>query len=120
MARAGQLQMWQVGWSGTAADVYMQLAFGPNGGETNMSFFRNAEYDDLFRQSRRAKDAAERDRLYARMTGIVAAYAPMGGGVFRIENTIARPWVLGYKKDSFRSQPWRFVDVDLARQKAGK
>ena len=120
MARAGQLQMWQVGWSGTAADVYMQLAFGPNGGETNMSFFRNAEYDDLFRKSRRAKDAAERDRLYARMTGIVAAYAPMGGGVFRIENTIARPWVLGYKKDSFRSQPWRFVDVDLARQKAGK
>lgn len=120
MARAGQLQMWMVGWTATSADAFMQLAYGPNGGETNMSFFRNAEYDDLFRRSRRAKDVAERDRLYARMTEIVAAYAPMGGGIYRIENTLARPWVHGYRKDSFRSQPWRFVDIDVARQKSGK
>ncbi|MBK9117073.1 MAG: hypothetical protein IPM22_15980 [Betaproteobacteria bacterium] len=120
MARAGQLQMWMVGWTATSADSFMQLAYGPNGGETNMSFFRNAEYDDLFRRSRRAKDVAERDRLYARMTEIVAAYAPMGGGIYRIENTLARPWVHGYRKDSFRSQPWRFVDIDVARQKSGK
>ncbi len=118
MSRAGQLQMWQLGWTATSADSYMQLAYGPNGGETNLPFFRNAEYDDLFRQSRRARAVAERDRLYARMTDIVAAYAPMGGGVYRIENTLAWPWVLGYRKDSFRSQPWRFVDVDVARRKA--
>jgi len=120
MARAGQLPMWQVGWTATAADSYMQLAYGPTGGETNMSFFRNAEYDDLFRQSRRTKSDAERGKLYARMTEIVAAYAPMGGGIYRIENTLAQPWVQGYKKDSFRAQPWRFVDIDLARLKAGK
>jgi ABC-type transport system substrate-binding protein len=118
MARAGQLQMWQVGWTASSADSFMQLAYGPNGGETNMSFFRNAEYDDLFRQSRRTRDVAERDRLYARMTAIIAAYAPMGGGIYRIENTLAQPWIVGFKKDSFRSQPWRFVDIDLARRKA--
>jgi ABC-type transport system substrate-binding protein len=111
MARVGQLQMWQVGWTATSADSFMQLAFGPNGGETNMSFFRNTEYDDLFRQSRRAKTDAERDKLYARMTEIIAAYAPMGGGIYRIENTVAKPWVKGYKKDSFRSQPWRYLDI---------
>jgi len=44
----------------------------------------------------------------------------MGGGIYRIENTIAKPWIVGYKKDSFRSQPWRFVDVDLARMKAAQ
>ncbi len=115
MARAGQLPMWQVGWTATSADSFMQLAYGPNGGETNLSFFRNAEYDDLFRQSRRARSDAERDRLYARMTEIVAAYAPMGGGIYRIESTVAQPWVQGYRKDSFRSQPWRFVDIDIAR-----
>ncbi len=118
MARVGQLPMWQVGWSASSADSFMQLAYGPNGGESNMSFFKNAEYDSLFKQSRRAKDVAERDRLYARMTEIVAAYAPMGGGVYRIENTLAQPWIVGYRKDIFRNPPWRFVDIDLAKKKA--
>jgi ABC-type transport system substrate-binding protein len=120
MARAGQLQMWQVGWSATSADSYMELAYGPNGGQSNLSFFRNAEYDSLLKQSRRARTDAERDKLYARMTEIIAAYAPMGGGIYRVENTIAKPWIVGYKKDSFRSQPWRFVDVDAARLKAAQ
>ena len=120
MARSGQLQMWQVGWTATSADSFMELAYGPNGGQSNLSFFKNAEYDDLLRQSRRVRTEAERDKLYARMTEIVAAYAPMGGGIYRIENTIAKPWIVGYKKDSFRSQPWRFVDVDTARMKAAQ
>ena len=119
MSRAGQLQMWQVSWSATSADSFMELAYGPNGGETNFSFFKNAEYDELFRQSRRAKTDAERDRLYARMTEIVAAYAPMGGAIYRIENTLAQPWVKGYKKSSFRTSPFRFVDIDRAGLKPG-
>jgi len=91
-----------------------------SGGETNLSFFKNDEYDQLFRRARSTRSDAERAKLYARMTEIVAAYAPMGGGVYRIENTIAKPWIVGYKKDSFRSQPWRFVDVDLARMKGAQ
>jgi len=49
------------------------------------------------------------------MTEIIAAYAPMGGGIYRIENTLAKPWVQGYKKDSFRSQSWRFLDIQRAQ-----
>jgi ABC-type transport system substrate-binding protein len=120
MARAGQLPMWQVGWVATSADSYMELAYGPNGGQSNLSFFKNAEYDELLKQSRSVRTEAERDKLYARMTAIIAAYAPMGGGIYRIENTIAKPWIVGYKKDSFRSQPWRFVDVDTARTRAAQ
>ena len=120
MSRAGQLQMWQVGWTATSADSYMELGYGPSGGQTNLSFFKNAEYDELFRSEPASRTDAERDKLYARMTEIVAAYAPMGGGIYRIENTLAKPWIVGYKKDSFRSQPWRFIDVDLARLKAGQ
>jgi oligopeptide transport system substrate-binding protein len=118
MSRAAQLQMWQVGWTATEADSYMQLAYGPTAGETNLARFRNEEYDRLYRESRKAKTDDERAKLYARMTAIVNAYAPFGGGVYRIENTIARPWVLGYKKDSFRAQPWRHVDIDVAKQGA--
>jgi ABC-type transport system substrate-binding protein len=119
MARAGQLQMWSVGWSATTANSFMELAYGPSGGETNLSFFRNDEYDELFRRARATRSDAERGRIYARMLEIVNAYAPMGGGIYRIESTIAKPWLLGYRKDSFRTQVWRYVDIDLARLKAG-
>ena len=82
-------------------------------------FDKNDEYDELFRRARRTGSEAERGKLYARMLEIVAAYAPMGGGIYRIENTIAKPWVAGYRKDSFRSQSWRFMDIALARRKSG-
>ncbi len=120
MARAGQLQMWQVGWQANSADSFMQLVYGPSAGETNLGRFKNAEYDELFKKSRTVKADAERDKLYARMTDIMGAYAPLGGGVYRIENTIAQPWVQGYKKSPFRSQAWRFLDIDLARARSGR
>ena len=36
--------------------------------------------------------------LYRKMAELVAAYNPWDLGVYRIENTLVRPWVLGYKK----------------------
>ncbi len=120
MARAGQLQMWSVGWTADSADSYMELGYSPSGGQTNLAFFKNDEYDDLFRKSRALRLDGERDKLYARMTEILNAYAPLGGGIYRIENTVAKPWVKGYKKDSFRGTFWRYLDIDAARQKAGK
>ena len=117
MSRAGQLQMWQLGWTANIAESFMQLAYGPNAGETNLGRFKNAEYDDLYNQSRRVKTDAERDRLYAKMTEIIAAYAPIGGGIYRIENTIVHPWVQGYKKSSFSQQAWRYLDIDTAKMK---
>ncbi|MEP7330282.1 MAG: ABC transporter substrate-binding protein [Betaproteobacteria bacterium] len=117
MSRAGQLQMWQLGWTASSADSFMRLAYGPNAGETNLGRFKNVEYDDLFVQSTRVRTDAEREKLYARMTGIIANYAPIGGGIYRIENTITQPWVLGYKKTPFEQQVWRYLDIDLARVK---
>ena len=117
MSRAGQLQMWQLGWTADTAESFMQLAYGPDAGETNLGRFKNAEYDDLFRQSRRVRTDAERDQLYAKMTGIISAFAPIGGGIFRIENTITQPWVQGYKKNAFTQQGWRYLDIDPAKMK---
>ena len=52
-----------------------------------------------------------------RATDIIAAYAPIGGGIYRIENTIVHPWVQGYKKSSFSQQGWRYLDIDTAKMK---
>ncbi len=119
MARAGQLQFWQVGWITTAGDgdAFMQLLYGPNAAQSNMGRFRNAEYDDLYRKSKRVPPGREREELYAKMDRIAAVYNPMDLGVYRVENTLTRPWLLGYRKHIYFEHAWKYYDLDLARRK---
>ncbi len=119
MARAGQLQFWQVGWITTAGDgdAFMQLLYGPNAAQSNLGRFRNAEYDELYRKSKRVPPGREREELYAKMDRIAAVYNPMDLGVYRVENTLTRPWLLGYRKHIYFEHAWKYYDLDLARRK---
>jgi ABC-type transport system substrate-binding protein len=116
MGRAGQLQMWPVGWitSYGEGDSFTQLLYSGNIGQSNYARFRNDEYDDLYRKSKRIPDSPERDRLYARMAQIVAAYAPWDLGVYNYENTLVQPWVRGYMKHVYWEHPWKYHDLDVA------
>jgi peptide/nickel transport system substrate-binding protein len=120
MGKAGQLQMWRVGWINLYAegDAFVQLLYGPNIGQTNYARFSLPEYDELYRASRRLPDGAERNRIYRRMSEIVAAYNPWWLGTYTIENTLLQPWLLGYKKHVYWEHPWKYLDVDGARQAA--
>ncbi len=122
MSRAGKLQFWQVGWITTAGDgdAFMQLLYGPNAAQSNLGRFRNAEYDELYVKSKRVPPGREREELYAKMDRIAAVYDPMDLGVYRIENTLARPWLLGYKKNIYVEHGWKYYDIDLARLRPGK
>jgi ABC-type transport system substrate-binding protein len=122
MARAGQLQFWQVGWITLygEGDAFMQLLYGPNIGQSNFARFRNAEYDELYRRTRGLPDGQERDRLFARMAQIAAAYTPWDLGVYRIESTLVRPWVQGYHKHVYMEHAWKYLDIDVGRRKAGR
>ncbi len=122
MARAGQLQLWQVGWITTAGDgdAFMQLLYGPNAAQSNLGRFRNAQYDELYRKSKGVPPGREREELYAKMDRIAAGYSPMDLGVYRVENTLARPWLVGYKKNIYVEHGWKYYDIDPARLKAGK
>ena len=117
MGRAAKLQMWPVGWITTygEGDAFMQLLYSRNIGQSNYSRFVNAEYDELYRQSKRIPNGPERDALYRKMATIVAAYNPWDLGVYRYENTLLRPWMQGYKKNIYIEHPWRFLDIDNAR-----
>ena len=122
MGRAGKLQMWPLGWINTygEGDAFMQLLYSKNIGQSNYSRFALPEYDELYRKTKRVPDGPERNALYRKMAELVAAYNPWDLGVYRIENTLVRPWVLGYKKHINLEHAWKYLDVDLARQKAGK
>jgi ABC-type transport system substrate-binding protein len=117
MGKAGQLQMWRLGWINLygEGDAFMQLLYGPNIGQTNYARFSLPEYDELYRASRRLPDGPERNRIYRRMSEIVAAYNPWWLGFYTIENTLVQPWVRGYKKHAYWEHPWKYLDVDDRR-----
>jgi ABC-type transport system substrate-binding protein len=119
-ARAGQLQFWELGLGGGIADYYMQQFYGPSAGAANLGRFRNAEFDALFAKSRATRDLEERANVYARMIEIVDAFNPWCLKAYRVGNTLVAPWVSGYRKNPYYFvHPWQYLDVDVARQKAG-
>jgi len=122
MGRAGKLQMWPVGWINTygEGDAFMQLLYSRNIGQSNYSRFALPEYDELYRKTKRLPDGPERNAIYRKMAELVAAYNPWDLGVYRIENTVVRPWVLGYKKHVNLEHTWKYLDLDPSRRKAGK
>ena len=122
MGKAGQLQMWRVGWINLygEGDAFMQLLYGPNIGQTNYARFSLPEYDELYRASRRLPDGPERNKIYRRMSEIVAAYNPWWLGFYTIENTLVQPWMRGYKKHVYWEHPWKYLDVDERRQQAAR
>jgi len=122
MGKAGQLQLWRLGWINLYAegDAFVQLLYGPNIGQTNYSRFSLPEYDELYRASRRLPDGPERNKIYRRMSEIVAAYNPWWLGFYTIENTLVQPWVLGYKKHAYWEHPWKYLDVNTARPQSAR
>ncbi len=63
-------------------------------------------------KSRRVPAASERVQLYAKMTDIVAAYAPWCPHAFRVSSTVIAPTVRGYKKNVYYFYPpWQYLDI---------
>ncbi len=122
MGRAGKLQMWPVGWitQYNEGDAFMQLLYSKNIGQSNYSRFALPEYDALYKQTKKIPAGPERTALYRKMNDLVNAQNPWDLGVWRIENTLVRPWVDGYKKHAFHEHAWKFYDLDVAKQRAGK
>ena len=120
MAVAGQLQIWMLGSFSTTADAIFLGLYGPAAGNANIARFRNAEFDELYRQSKRAATNVERVRIYEKMSRLVAAYNPWGLRVYAIRNALVRTSVQGYRRNPHFLQVWRYVDIDIAMQKAAK
>ena len=121
MGKAGQLQMWRIGWINAYAegDAFFQLLYGGNIGQTNYSRFDLPQYNDLYRRSRMLPDGPQRNLLYRKMSELAAAYSPWDLNLYPIENTLVQPWVRGYKKNAYWSNPWMYLDVDPKLRKLG-
>lgn len=100
------------------AQNFLQLLYGPNTGESNEAEFKLPEYDRLYEKSLTFPDGEERNKLYREMDRLMLAYAPWRLGVHRVYNHLQYPWVLGYKKHPILYTNFKYLDIDVALQKA--
>ncbi|MDO9073763.1 MAG: ABC transporter substrate-binding protein [Rubrivivax sp.] len=112
-SRAGKLMMWGVGWSGGPdSDTFLALGYGPNKGQANHARFDLPAFNRLYEQQRGMPDGPERTAVMAEAARLMVAYMPYKVHVHRIFTDLAQPWVLGYHRNIFVREFWKYVDVD--------
>jgi ABC-type transport system substrate-binding protein len=119
MSTSGQLQMFQLARLVTLRDggIALEVLYGKNiANGMNDARFSLPEFDRLFEQARVLPDSPERTRLYERMSELAAVYMPLMLGTYRYRSVLAQPWLLGLKPDAFFLEPWKYLDIDLARR----
>ncbi|MEO8565003.1 MAG: ABC transporter substrate-binding protein [Betaproteobacteria bacterium] len=117
-ARLGQLQMWQAANISVTSEgfTFLSLLYGENAGFSNLTRFRLPEYDRLYVQARSLPEGRERDKLMQRMTELIGIYVPWAVTIYRYENALVQPWLLGYKYNPIQQHPWQYLDIDVARR----
>jgi len=87
-------QMFSYAWGSDYPDGENNLAlfFGPNGSPGSNCFnYKNAAYDELYRQIRTMAPSPERTELYAKMRDMVLEDCPYVGSMARIRFYLNRP-----------------------------
>jgi ABC-type transport system substrate-binding protein len=120
-SRAGKLMMWGVGWSAGQpdADTFLALGYGPNKGQANHARFDLAAFNELYERQRRLPDGPERQALLDQAKKIMIAYMPYKVHVHRITTDLWHPWVLGFDRNIFVRDFWKYIDIDAAMQAQG-
>lgn len=124
-SRAGKLMMWGVGWSAGApdADTFLGLAYGPNKGQANHARFDLPAYNALYEKQRALPDGPERKAVMYDANRMLTAWMPYKVHVHRIFTDLAHPWVVGYHRNLFVREFYKYVDIDsdtLGRKGGGK
>jgi ABC-type transport system substrate-binding protein len=116
-AQLGKVQSLTYGWIADYPDGenFLQLFTTKSIGGANYTNFSMPEYDALYDKSRAMPDSPERTAIYRRMVHILWVYAPWRVNSLLANTILIHPWVIGYKKHPFAHEPWRYLDVDLAK-----
>jgi len=117
-SRNGKLQMWLVGWSSTQPDgeAFLELGYGPNKGQANHARFDLPAFNAVYERQKRLPDGPERMAVMTEAQRLMVAYVPYKIHVHRTFSDMAQPWVVGYHRNVFLREFWKFVDIDTARQ----
>ncbi len=119
MANNGKLMMWGVGWSAGAPDGQTFLALGDGGskGAANKSRFDLPAYNALFEKQKRLPNGPERQQVMNEAQRLIVAYAPYKFHAHRVFTDFAHPWVVGYHRNTFVREFWKWIDIDVERRR---
>ena len=120
-SRAGKLMLWGVGWSAGQpdADTFLALGYGPNKGQANHARFDLQAFNELYERQRVLPDGPQRLALIAQANKLLIAYMPYKVHVHRIGTDLWQPWLLGFDRNLFVRDFWKYVDIDPALQARG-
>jgi ABC-type transport system substrate-binding protein len=121
-ARAGQLMVWQLGGTNASPDFQdtLQGLYGPAAGGQNLSRFKDARFDELYRRLQSLPDGPERVATLREALKIVTAYMPQKYNVHRIVTCLMQPRLLGLRYPLYGNQFWQSVDIDDSKRSARK
>ena len=117
-ARVGKVQSFSYGWIADYPDGenFLQLMWKGSIGQANYAMFDLPEYNALYERAKRMPDGPERNALYAKMVKLICVYVPWMVETYKQETILMQPWLLNYRKHPFAHEPWRYLDIDTARQ----
>jgi len=105
-----------VGWSAGApdGDTFLALGYGPNKGGANHSRFNLPAFNALYEKQRVMPDGPERLAVMKEAQNLMVAYMPYKVHAHRVFTDLAHPWVVGYHRNVFMREFFKYVDIDLA------
>lgn len=115
LALAGKLQMFNLGVRALEPSGYLvlQSLWGKAPPATNISRFRNADYDATYETWLQTPPGAPRDALARKLSDIAQVQMPLTLHTNGVGNVLAQPWLQGYWPTQF-GLPWKYLDVDAA------
>ena len=118
-SRNGKLMMWGVGWLASTpdGDTFLALGYGPNKGQANHARFDLAQFNELYIRQNKMPDGPQRQAVMQEAAKLMVAYVPYKISAHRIATDLMHPWVIGYKRNPFIREFWRFIDIDLDVQR---
>jgi ABC-type transport system substrate-binding protein len=114
-SRTGKLMMWGLAWSaGPDGEGFLSLGYGPEKGQSNHARFDLPEFNRLYELQHRLPDGPERMVAMTEAKKLMIAYMPYKMHTHRVWTDLAQPWVVGYHRNVFLRDFWKFIDIDRA------
>jgi ABC-type transport system substrate-binding protein len=111
-SRAGTMMIWGYQWSASTPDggFFLDIAYGPNAGESNDPRFSLPAYDRLYEQQRALPDGPERNAVMHQAKNLLVAYMPFKVHMHGVMPELVQPWTQGFWRHPFMRDIWRFVE----------
>ena len=74
-------------------------------------------FNTLYERQKVLPDGPERQKVIDEAQRLMVAYMPVKGRVHRISTDLAHPWVIGYHRNPFVREAWRWIDIDTELQR---